>query len=523
MKTSNQIINHSAESNVRKSSTDPLLKNIIKNSGINTFGTVFNKLSRYFSVLIVIKILGVTGYGYYTIGLTVIGIGIIMANAGLNYGVYRFVPIFIGQDNIAKVKGVIIFCVKFVTISGMIIALGLFLFSEFISVSLYNKPDLVKYIKLFSLTLPFIVLSAIIINIFKGFNVIKYKVLIDDFIVTVSKILLFLCCLVFGLGATGVIMSYLASRILGLIIGFILLLKIFPNVRDSNIKPDVNHREIISYSTPLFLSSFFTIFLNQTDILMLSYYQSPDQIGIYSIANRLSVLVFFIASSTFAIFSPAIAKLLGKGQYEDMEIFLNKISRLVLITTMPIFLIITIFSKEALTIFGKEFTAGNTALLILASSFLFNSLIGFAGQILGVMGRSKLMLINSLGASILNIVLNYVLIPRYGIIGAAMATGFSIFAINLARTIEIYILEDFSILKSSLIKPFLVGAATGGVVLCLKQLLNYQVNLQYFIMFATICLVLYCLLTWVLVLNNEDKHLVYDFMIKSKKFLFNHI
>ena len=408
---------------------------------------------------------------------------------------------------------------KFVTISGMITALGLFIFSEFISVSLYNKPDLVKYIKLFSLTLPFTVLSAIVINIFKGFNVIKYKVLIEDFTIIVSRILLLLCCLVFGLGVTGVIMSYLASILLGLIIGIILLLKIFPSMRDSNIKPDLNRRELISYSYPLFLSSFFTIFLNQTDILMLSYYLPADQIGIYSIANRLAVLVFFLASSTFAIFSPAIARLLGKDQREDIESLLNKVTRLILIGTIPIFLIITIFSKEALTIFGKEFTAGNTALLILASSFLFNSLIGFAGQILGVMGRSKLILINSLGASILNIVLNYVLIPRYGIIGAAMATGFSIFAINLARTIEIYILEDFSILKSSLIKPFLVGIATGGAVLYLKQLLNYQVSLQYFVGFVTICLVLYCVLTWVLVLNSEEKHLVYDVIIKGKKIL----
>ena len=470
-------------------------------------------------MLIVIKILGVTGYGYYTIGLTVISIGIIIANAGINYGVFRFVPIFIGQDNIAKVKGVIIFGMKFVTISGIIIALGIFLFSELISVSLYNKPDLVKYIKLLSLTLPFSVLSGIVINIFKGFNVIKYKVLIDDFTIIVSRILFFLCCLVFGLGVTGVIMSLLTSKILGLIIGIILLLKIFPGVRDGNIKPDLDRREIISYSYPLFLSSFFTIFLNQTDILMLTYYLPADQIGIYSIANKLAVLVFFISSATFSIFSPAIARLLGKGQREDIESLLNKVSRLVLVATIPFFLIITIFSKEALTIFGKEFSAGNTALLILASSFLFNSLLGFAGQILGVMGRSKLILINSLGGSILNIVLNYILISRYGIMGAAMATGFSLFAVNVARIIEIYILEDFSILKSSLIKPCLVGIATGGAVLYLKQLLNYQVSLQYFVGFVTICLVLYCVLTWVLILTNEDKQLCYDFLIliKGKK------
>ena len=143
-------------------------------------------------------------------------------------------------------------------------------------------------------------------------------------------------------------------------------------------------------------------------------------------------------------------------------------------------------------------------------------MIGFAGQILGVLGRSKLILINSLVAGILNIVLNYILIPRYGIIGAAIATGFSIFAVNVARTIEIYFFENFSILKPFLIAPVLLGAATGSIVLFLKQLLNYQVSLQSFIGYATVCLALYCILTWVLILTNEDKHLFYNFIIKGK-------
>ena len=153
---------------------------------------------------------------------------------------------------------------------------------------------------------------------------------------------------------------------------------------------------------------------------------------------------------------------------------------------------------------------------ILHFSGSFSANFGFAGQVLGVMGRSKLILINSLVAGILNIVLNYILIPRYGIIGAAIATGFSIFAVNVARTIEIYFFENFSILKPFLIAPVLLGAATGSIVLFLKQLLNYQVSLQSFIGYATVCLALYCILTWVLILTNEDKHLFYNFIIKGK-------
>tara|TARA_Y100001970_G_C14227583_1_gene856609 strand:+ start:292 stop:1830 length:1539 start_codon:yes stop_codon:yes gene_type:complete len=503
--------------NTTQSQENQLLNGIITNSGINIFGTFFNKVSRYFSVLLVIDVLGVTGYGYYTIGLTIIGIGIIIANAGFHYGVFRFVPIFIGQDDISKVKGVINFSLKFVTISGILVASFLFLSSELIASQIYDKPELASYIKIFSLTIPFTVLSTIIINIFKGFNLIKYKVLINDFINIISRILMFLGCAVFGLGMIGITISYFLSIVFGLIIGFILMIKIIPELFDKKNMSNINRSEFFSYSTPLFLSSFFTIFLNRIDILMLSYYLAADQIGIYSIANRLAILVFFIASSTFAIFSPAIAKLLGKGQRADIEKFLYRVSKLVLIATMPIFLIIVILSKEILSIFGKEFEMGNATLLILASSFLFNSFIGFAGQVLGVMGRSKLILINSVGASFVNIFLNYILIPKYGIIGAAFATGSSIFFINVARTIEIYILENLSIINSSVIKPLFIGVTTGCIVFYLQKLLKYQLGLSYLIFFVLIILIIYFLLTWLFVFNDEDKQYLFNLAEKGKE------
>ena len=492
-----------------------IFKNIIAKSALNTFGNLFNRFSRYFSVLIVIKILGVTHYGYYVIGLTIIGIGIILANIGMNYGVFRFIPIFIGQGDTAKIKGIISFSLVFVTISGLTVTFFLFLFSELISVSFYNKPALDQYIKFLSFAIPFSVLSGIIINIFKGFDVIKYKVLIEDFIIIISRILFLFYCLVFGLGTIGVIISYTASILLGLIIGIIFLLKIFPDIKNSDIISTINKREVFSYSMPLFLSSFLVIFLNQTDILMLSYYLSADNIGIYSVANKLAVLVFFVSSSSFAIFSPAIAKLLGEKKRDQIQDIIFSVVRLILIITIPIFLIITIFSKDVLLIFGKEFSNGNSVLLILALSFFLSSIFGFAGQVLSVMGRSKLIMINSLGAGILNIVLNYILIPKYGLIGAAIATGSSIIAVNIARVIETYFFEGLLILTPLLVRPLLVCFTTGSVVIYLKHLLNYQVSLQYFIGFVSICLALYCILTWFLVLTKNDKILFNEFLIKD--------
>ena len=486
------------------------MEKALKFTTINTLGGIFNKASRYLIVIVLIKVLKTTGYGYYTIGLTVISIGLIFAKVGLHYGVFRFIPIYIGQNNIGKIKGVISFSLKFVAISSIAISLLLFYSSEFIAVVLFKKPDLIRYIKLFSLTIPITALSGIVINVFKGFGVIKLKVFIEDLIVNISKIILFALCLYFGFGANGIVLSYLISAFLGLIIGIYFLLKLFPDLKSKNIKSEVNKNEILAYSGPLFISSFLAIILNRIDILMLSFYLPADQVGIYSIANRLAVLVFFIASSTFAIFSPTIAKYFGVKDRGEIQRLLNYFTRGVLIATIPIFLIITIFNKDVLAVFGEECVTGSPALVILASSFLINSIFGFAGQVLGVVGRSKLILINSIGASILNIVLNVVLIKRYGIVGAAFATGFSIVVVNIARVIEIFFLEHYSVIKTFLALPILTGAITGSIILLIKNLMNYQISLQYFIVFAIGCLMLYATLTWMIVCSQEERNSVYN-------------
>ena len=204
-----------------------ILLDLIKKTGINSLGRVVNQLLRYISVLILVKYLGTTEYGYLTIGMTIMSIGIILSNAGLNYGTFRFVPFFIAKDQISKVKGVILFCMKRVTIYSIIVAISLNICAELIAINFFNKPSLVSYIQLFSLAIPLSVMSAIIFHSFKGFNYIKYKVLIEDVSILIIRILLYLSCLYLGLSTVGIIASYSISLLIGLIAAIFLLIKIF--------------------------------------------------------------------------------------------------------------------------------------------------------------------------------------------------------------------------------------------------------------------------------------------------------
>jgi len=495
------------------------LKRLIKNSTINISGNAFSKICRYFIAFLVIKVLGVNGYGHFALAMSIITIGTIFSSLGMHYGVSRFIPIYLGKQEIDKIKGTIHFCGKVVIISSLVITVVIFISSNYLSNTLFNKPESYLFIKLLVFTIPFTVISTFVTNVFKGFNVIKYKVITEDVFVHLLRVILLFACMILGLKILGVIYSYILTGVSGVVVGLYFMIKKLPKLFDKSIKTICDKREIISYSFPLFLNSFVVVLLSRIDILMLSYYLPSDHVGMYSLANRMATLVFFISASIFAVFSPTIAEFYGKGERDLISTYYQKISRWALILTIPVFLFITIFSHELLKIFGLEFTGGKVPLIILATSFLLNSFFGFSGQLLSVVGRSKLIFINSFIVCIMNYLLNLVLIPKYGIVGAAIATGFSLFLLNTARMLEVYFLEHLSSLKLNLLGPISVGAISGIIIIYSKYLLQPHLHFIYTILLIGILVIVYLTLTLMIILNEEEISILKSLSKSSKHYL----
>jgi len=501
----------------REDNMNAELKSLVKNSGLNIAGSAVSRILKYVAVLFAVKALGVTDYGYYVLGLAVMEIGSIFGNMGFQYAVFRFVPMYRGKGDINRVKGTILFSFEAVLVFGVIVSIIIFCCSEWISTIIFKKPDLSVFIKVLAFALPFVTLSRIISNIFKGFNVIKYNVAIYEIIVVVLRTVLFLFCLLLGLGAFGILYSFLGSVFLGFLLGVYFVLRIFPKIRDNSIKAVCDKKEIVHFSFPLFLTGFLNVFLNKTDILMLSYYVPAGEIAIYSISQRVAHFVMFISFATFAVFTPAVAELFGKGKYGEMEDNLKKTIRWSLITTVPIYVVIVVFAEGLLSIFGKEFCGGDMVLYVLATGFLINSVIGFSGQMLAVKGRAKLILFNSIGAALVNVCLNLVMIPKFGMIGAALATGFSILAVNVARTFEIYFLDKLNALQMNLIRPLLIGAISGLLAMWVKSSLHFDLGLLRLTIIAICLFIVYGILTLFFALDKEEMRIARGYVNRVKE------
>ena len=208
------------------------------------------------------------------------------------------------------------------------------------------------------------------------------------------------------------------------------------------------------------------------------------------------------------IFAPTISKLYGRNEKETLEKLFKTVTKWVFTLSFAVFLAIVLFAKPILSIFGQGFVIGAFALLILSFARLIDAGVGSVGYIIMMTGRPKINLFNSSLLCIITVIMNLLLIPKYGIIGAAIGTAFSIAIINILRLLEVYFFERIHPYQKSFIKPLASGILAASIVYCLGQFFPYDHNIFLSFAFGILFLGLYILFLRFFVLDDADRYIL---------------
>ena len=138
-------------------SKDNALKVLVKGFGLSFFAVFFSKILLYLLRLVLARVLSPEEYGLLFLGLSLIYILIFLVVLGLDGGIERYVPYYRAKKDFRKVKGVITTSLKISFPLSMLVFLMMFLFSEQISVFIFNEPALSPVIRIFSFIIPFFV------------------------------------------------------------------------------------------------------------------------------------------------------------------------------------------------------------------------------------------------------------------------------------------------------------------------------------------------------------------------------
>jgi O-antigen/teichoic acid export membrane protein len=199
---------------------------------------------------------------------------------------------------------------------------------------------------------------------------------------------------------------------------------------------NTSYKYILSVSTPMFISGSLFYFLGIIDITILSILKTSSDVGIYTVSVKLSSIASIFPIAINSIAAPKFVEFWSRGDKKGLAKIAQQSTKILFWSSLPIFLILFIFPSFLIGIFGHEFKTGVIALVMLTFGQLISVMSGSVGYIVDMTGF-QLFLQNVMIASIIiNIVLNLLLVPNYGVNGAAFASMITLIFWNIVFSIK---------------------------------------------------------------------------------------
>jgi O-antigen/teichoic acid export membrane protein len=507
--------------------TGTALKKIAKGAGIFLIGLLLSKILGYAYRIIIARI-GVEQYGLLSIALAVFGICMTLSLLGLSDGVIRFVSFYKGKSDQRRIKGVITSALKITLPLSLSCATVLFFASNWIAITFFHNSDLSILLKIMAFGIPLDVLRTIFFSSVKAFQRVEYEVYGKILAENITKVILTLIVVYLGFGVIGAAIVYTISIFVSFVLSFYFLEKKVFSIINTKIKSISSNRELLFYSFPLLLSSFVYLIIQWTDTLMLGGLRTVSEVGIYNVALPTASLLYVFSSAIRTLFFPVLSEIYAQNKKDTFESLYKTVTKWILAVNSLIFVFLIVFSYQIIRIlFGESYVQDKVffiginfplsvlALIILASGMIPVEFLVPAKDVLMVLKKTKLVFLNLGVGSGLNIMLNYFLIPPYGIIGAAIATGVAYFVIAMMIGIETYTITRINPFKLDCIKIIITALFIFLILVLFKA---YSIsNIPYLALVGLSFFALYFFLLLITkVFDKEDIMIINSVLQKLK-------
>ena len=493
-------------------------KTILSEAFLSFSGMTLGSVFRYIFSIVMARFLGAQMLGIYSLGNAITRIAEVFALMGLDNGVLRFVSR--NTKDTHNVNSSIYSSIKAGLLSSFVISIVCFFSAEQI-VNNFLKEDkfLIIVIKVFSLSLPFSVLTLISSFSIQAFKILKYKIFVNQIVNPLTLLITFLVSFYFLGTKLSILIPTIATAIIGLF--FILkFLRNFVKISFKNlIKTELN-KDILRFSIPLMFVSAIGIIMHWVDIVMLGILSNATEVGMYHPIDRTAGLVRMILFAFAGIFAPIFSEHYFNKNILGMKESYKSSSKYILTFSLPVFIFLFIFANPMLSLFGSEFQNA-VALKILLTGILVQTIFGLGSSTLSMSGNTNYNLINVSITLILNVALNYILIPQYGIVGAALSTTIALFILSILRFMENIFILNLNLFSVKLLKPILSGTITFLIFIYFKSIFSSLFSLEsifslviYLLAHFIFVCSTYFIIFFLLGFDKEDKELINSFKTK---------
>jgi O-antigen/teichoic acid export membrane protein len=377
--------------------------------------------------VLIVRYLTKADYGAFAYALSLVSLGASIATFGLDRSITRFVPIYDEQRNYGKLFGTVVLAVGTVLSLGVLTLIVVYGVQAVVGGSLIGDERAVDVLLILILLVPINSLDGLLMGMFAVFSkpraiFFRKHVLTPAFRLTIVLLLVLGNRDVFFLAG-----GYVFAGALGVAIYSVLLYRTLKQdgllARFSVPTIQIPAREIFGFTIPLLTSDLVYMAMNTSDVILLGHFGGPDDVADFRVIWPAAHLNQVVMASFTLLFTPVASRMFARNDREGINNLYWSTAIWIAVLTFPVFALTFSLAQPVTDIlFGSRYSDSATYLTLLSLGYYFNAALGFNGLTLKVYGRLRYVVTINVIAALVNLGLNFILIPRYGPLGAAIGT-----------------------------------------------------------------------------------------------------
>lgn len=372
-----------------------------------------------------------------------------------------------------QIMDIIFYNVRLSLVLSVLVTGIIFLTSPIISEKIFQDSALIAPMRILALAIPFIVLTLVLISTTKALRLMQYETFIRQGLEPAMLLISALILIPFHLGATGLAIAHLIASLGAAIASLVVVFKkfYFPGWRPLPLPAKVKS-QTWRYTTPIAATDFVNLAVARIDTMLVGALLNSTMAGYYGIAIEIISVIKRVRQSFEPIFAPIVSELFHSGESKRLQRNYQLVTRWLMAGSFLPVIAIFLFPQQILTFFNIQSPQAASALRILALAHGLFGAFSAAESLLLMSGKSLLNFILGSLMMIISLLMGLFLIPKLGLLGAALATLSSFFFVSMARVYHGYRSLRILPFGSILLWPIVSGSVTFFLFYLIKNWVN---------------------------------------------------
>jgi O-antigen/teichoic acid export membrane protein len=406
-----------------------LLKGSITSFGVKVLGTALG----FLATLVTTRYYGADALGVASLVFVILNFANIIGKAGMETAGLRFISEYHSQNKPEKVKEVYIKAVLIILCVSIPVGAILYFIAPYLANNIYHKPYLESFIRSQGFLVPPLALSYLNWECLRALKKVGWYMFYNSVSLYLFITLLMMgFCLYYGSSHVPLdLRNEITVNVQNISIFLTFLLSTIAWLSSSNffkVKTEItlSYKILLNVAFPMLLAGSIFFIQNWMATLILGKYGTDKDVGVFNAVTKVASISSIFLYAINSISAPKFTELFSKNDLPGLQKFVTKSTMMIFITSLPVLFIFCLCPGYILSYFGGEFRAGSTSLIIMTIGQFLSMMSGSVGYLLVMTGFQRVYQNIITFTSIINLVLCFILIPPYGILGAAISNAVTV-------------------------------------------------------------------------------------------------